>query len=55
MTDKSAKPVLNMLAGYERNHESPPFSSSDAKDFTASLISVTDAIQDTKYHVIPAN
>ena len=46
MTDESVKPVLSMFAGYEPNYESPPFSINDAKDVTASLISVAAAIQD---------
>ena len=53
MTDESAKLLLNTLTGYEPNHESPPFSINDAKDVTASFISVTVAIQNPKYHVSP--
>ena len=53
MTNEKVKPVLNTFAGYETYHESPPFSIEDAKDVTASLISVTAAIQDPKYHVNP--
>ena len=53
MTDKSIKSVLNTFAGYEPNHESPPFSVNDAKDVTANLISVTDDSQDPKYHMNP--
>ena len=51
MADESVKPVLNTLAGYEPYHESPPFSINDAKYVTANLISVSDTIQDSKYHV----
>ena len=53
MTDESVKSVLNMLAAYEPNHESRPFSINDAKDVTANLISVTAAISDPKYHLNP--
>ena len=42
-----------MLAGYERNHDNPPYSIKDAKDITATLINVGAAIQDPKYHVNP--
>ena len=51
MTDECVEPVLNTFAGYEPNHESPPFSIKDAREVTANLSSVTAAIQDTKYHV----
>ena len=44
MTGESIKPVVSMLAGYEANHESPPFSINDAKDVTVNLICVTAAI-----------
>ena len=44
MNDESVKPVLNMFAEIKTNHESPTFSINDAKDFTASLISVTAII-----------
>ena len=53
MTDESVKPILNTFAGYEPNHESPPFSINNTKDVTTYLISVTAAIQDPKYHVSP--
>ena len=53
MTDESFKPVLITLAGYEPNHNSPPFSINNAKDVTANSISVTAAIQDPKFHVNP--
>ena len=55
MTDESVKLVLSTFTGYERNHEGPPFSINYAKDFTASLIGVTFAIPDPKYHVSPIN
>ena len=54
MTDESVKHVLNTFAGYEPNHDVPPFSINDAKDLIANLISVIAAIQDLKYHVNPS-
>ena len=48
MTDENVQPVLKTFAGYESNHESSPFSISDAKDVTAILTSVTAVIQDPK-------
>ena len=53
MNDESVKPVLNTFAGYEPNHENTPFSINDSKYVTASLISVTAAIQDLKHHANP--
>ena len=53
MTDESVKPVLNRFAGYEHNHESPPFSINDAKEVTGNLMGVTIAIQDPTHHVQP--
>ena len=53
MADESVKPVLNTLAGYEPNHENPPFSTNDAKGVKANLTSVTAAIQDPKYNLNP--
>ena len=53
MTDESVNPVLNTFAGYEPNHENPPFSIKDVKDVTAKLISATAVIHDPKYHVNP--
>ena len=53
MTDESFKHVLNTLAGYEPNHEIPPFCINDAKDVTANLISVTAAILDLNSRVNP--
>ena len=50
ITDESVKPVLNTFAGYELNHESPPFSIRDVKYVTANLINVSTAIQNLKYH-----
>ena len=55
MTGGRVKLVLNTIAGYEPNHESPPFSINRAKNVTANLISATAAIQDPKYHVSPNN
>ena len=48
-TDESVKSVLNTFSGYEPNNKSPTFSINNAKDVTASLISVSAAIRDPKY------
>ena len=37
MTDERVKPVLNMLTGYEPNHETHPFFINEAIDGTARL------------------
>ena len=55
MTQEIVQTVLNTLAGYELNHESPWFSIYDAKYFTANLISISAAVKDPKYHVKPTN
>ena len=52
MNDEIEKTVLNTLSRYDHNHESPPFCINDAKDVTESLILVTAALQDPKYHEI---
>ena len=51
MTDESVKPFLSTFARYESSHESPRFSINDSRDVTVSLISVSAAIQDSKYRV----
>ena len=53
MTNVCVKPVLKTFAEYEPKHESPPFSINDRRDVTATLIRVTDTIQDPKDHVNP--
>ena len=49
LTDESVRSVLSTIAGYETNQENPPFSINDAKDLTASLINVSNLVQDPKY------
>ena len=51
MTNESVKSVLKTFARYEPNHESAPFSISDAKGVTTRLINATAASNDLKYHV----
>ena len=51
MTDVCVKLELNMLAGYEHNLESPPYSINDTRDVTAYLIRVTATLQDPKFHM----
>ena len=53
MTDESVELMLSTLLAYEPSHESALFPISDTYDVTASLISVTAAIQDPKYHMYP--
>ena len=53
MADESIKPVLKKFIGYEPNHKSSPFSTNNTMDATTNLISVTAAIQHSKYHMNP--
>ena len=46
--------MLNTFAGYEPDHENPPFSISDENDGTKSLIYVSNAVEDPKYHDNPS-
>ena len=50
MTCESAKSVLSTLAGYKPNNKFPLFYINDANDVTASLITLTAAIQGPKHH-----
>ena len=50
LTDEGVIPVLNIFATCESSHERSLFSISDAKDVTASLISVSSAVQNPKQH-----
>ena len=50
LADGSIKLVLDTLVAYEPNHESPPLSIIDAKDFTASLINFSTTIVSPRYH-----
>ena len=54
LTDESDKSALNTFAGYEKNHESPPFSINNAKDVTVNLIDVSTAVKNPKYHDGPS-
>ena len=46
MDSESVKPVMSKFTECESNHEIPSFSINVAKDFRASVISGTGAIQD---------
>ena len=46
LADESVNPVLSKFAGYEPNHEIPPFSIKDARDATANLNYIYTAVQD---------
>ena len=48
LNDESFEAALNAFVGYEPNQEIPPFSINFAKDFTASLINISRAIQSFK-------
>ena len=50
LNDESFKSVIDTLARYKRNHEGPLFSINNAKDVTANLINVFNAVQDPEFH-----